>query len=111
MNVRDNIEAGKYNTELSYDFVTTPVNDDMTIRQAREHEAEQKRLKSGHRQKYHEDRARLEEQFAADLAEEHGLVGHPKEKLLYSLAYERGHSGGFRDVAGQYEEMADLLKP
>ena len=44
--VRERIEAREYDTKIPYEFVATPANDDMTVRQALEHEAEQKRLRS-----------------------------------------------------------------
>lgn len=45
-----------------------------------------------------------------ELAKEHGLTGHPKANLLYSMAYDRGHSAGMEEVADIYGTLADLLK-
>ena len=52
----------------------------------------------------------LMDQFQKDLEECEGLVGHPKAPKLFSIAWDRCHSGGFSDVAGCYSEMADLLR-
>jgi hypothetical protein len=35
---------------------------------------------------------------------------NPKVSLLFSLAWERGHSGGLWDVAEYFGEMAELIK-
>lgn len=52
---------------------------------------------------------RLEDKLKADLEEELGLTNHPKKDVLWRLAWERGHSAGYGEVASYYEEMAELL--
>lgn len=65
---------------------------------------------------YEAETQRLEEKFKADLAEENGIVGHPRLKELYDLACELGmHSDDFDDiifteVALAYKRLAILLK-
>lgn len=59
---------------------------------------------------YYEESRELENKFIADLEAEFDIVGHPKAGLLYSKAYERGHSGGFSEVLSYYEDLVELLK-
>lgn len=106
--VRERLQAGEYETKIPYEFIKTPVNDDMTIRQAREHEAEQKQLRSDHSRRRLNDIARLENEFHADLSAECGLTGHPKEPKVWSLAYEYGHSSGLSEILSYYQDFAEL---
>ena len=56
-----------------------------------------------------EHHTRLMNEFRKDLAEEAGLTNHPKEKKLFSIAYNIGHSGGFHEIHSHYLELAELL--
>ena len=50
--------------------------------------------------------------FRAALEEAHDeLRGHPKAERLWTMAYERGHSSGWNEIALEYADLADLLKP
>lgn len=42
-----------------------------------------------------------------DLEREHGMMGHPKADLLYSIAWEEGHSAGYAEVALQYGKLVE----
>lgn len=53
---------------------------------------------------------RLITEHKAKLAEEHGLVGHPKLDTLYDLAWSHGHASGFDEVRSYFEDFAQLLK-
>lgn len=59
---------------------------------------------------YGVDQRRLDNKFKTDLEAEYGLTGHPKADLLYSKAYEMGHSSGHAEVANYYGDLAELLK-
>lgn len=69
----------------------------------------------------------VKKQFQADLEEQHGFDKweefnqenrakpaaekiRKKLDLLFSLAWEQGHSSGLLDVESCYEEMAELVK-
>lgn len=56
-----------------------------------------------------DDNAR-EATFVAALHEYHGMTGHPKADLLYSKAYERGHSNGHEEIANYYDDLVELVK-
>jgi len=60
---------------------------------------------------YQAEERRLQDQFKADALAELGLTGHPKADLLFSLAWDEGHSSGFQEVFGHMERMADLVRP
>jgi hypothetical protein len=53
----------------------------------------------------------LEAEFKADLFDEHGVTGHPKANRAFDLAWDRGHSAGYQEVANYFDDLADLLKP
>ncbi len=60
------------------------------------------------------ERAKKEAQEEADhqkkMEKIHGLTGHPKAQVLYSLAWQMGHSSGYSEVECYYNDMAVLLK-
>jgi hypothetical protein len=62
------------------------------------------------RDAYSKETSELTMKLKADLEAEHGLVGHPKADMLWSKAYEHGHSSGFAEVVVYYDDLADLLK-
>jgi hypothetical protein len=62
------------------------------------------------RRAYGAESARLEAKFRDDLEAEHDTKGHPKADMLYSMAYDRGHSAGMSEVANYYDELSQLIK-
>jgi hypothetical protein len=61
------------------------------------------------RKRYNDEEIRLDQLFKFDLEEEYGTSGHPKADLLYTKAWERGHSSGLSEVAGVYSDLSELL--
>ena len=59
---------------------------------------------------YKLEERRLHEEFQADLEAEHGMTGHPKAGLLFTKAWDHGHSSGFTEVAIAYNDLVDLVK-
>lgn len=57
------------------------------------------------------DMANLRRQFCLDLATEHGVIGHPKAQRAFDMAWERGHAEGHLQVAQEFEDLVELLKP
>lgn len=110
ISVRDNIDAGRYENKVPYAYEKIPINDGMTIKQAREHEAEQKRLKQEQRDKHCMETARLTRLFRADLESEHGVSSHPKASKVWEMAWDSGHSGGLHEIANRYDEFVELIK-
>lgn len=54
---------------------------------------------------------RLAQQRHRDsLEKDNGTWGHPKADMLYSIAWELGHSDGLDSVTSYYEMMVDLIK-
>ena len=59
---------------------------------------------------YHAISAALEAEFKSDLEAYHGTTDHPKRDLLYSKAWEHGHSVGLREVAVIYNDLVELVQ-
>lgn len=87
--VREKINAGYYDNKLPYVIATKSFTEN---------------------QAYNKESWRLGEQFELDLATEHGVLKHPKRKLLYMKAYEAGHSSGYSEIEICYVDMVDLIK-
>lgn len=60
---------------------------------------------------YMDEDTRLANKFRHDIAEECGILGHPKEEKVWNMAWEHGHSSGFSEIAIFYSDFADLVKP
>jgi hypothetical protein len=58
---------------------------------------------------YRAETSRLHDKFKADLEEEFGVVGNPKADLLFSIAWEHGHSAGYSEVYNYYSEFVVLI--
>ena len=58
---------------------------------------------------YNADARLLDAQFRDDLEEEFGMKGHPKADILYSKAYEHGHSSGYSDIFSWYSDLHELV--
>lgn len=52
---------------------------------------------------------RLTALLQADLEAEYGVTGHPKAELLWSKAYDRGHSGGTGEIINAWTDLVDLI--
>lgn len=50
------------------------------------------------------------EAFRKTLAEAYGISDHPKEDLLWRMAWSRGHANGYAEVASEYDELVELIK-
>lgn len=109
--VIERIAAGEFDTRVlapNYDSFRANLPEDVTYDERSEL----------WKQTWDEYRAKVEADLVknplphldVELAKEHGLTGHPKANLLYSMAYDRGHSAGMLEVAEIYETLADLLK-
>lgn len=73
------------------------------------YQAEEEKYKQARRE-YNEHEGMLINMFKQDALEDLGLTDHPKADLLYSKAYERGHSAGLNEVWQVMEDLAELLQ-
>jgi hypothetical protein len=122
MSVYDRVVAGEYNTKLPYpERVKEPaimrkMAKDLTPDElvalpsiVAQYEADKVAYNEA-RAAYSADGGRLSDQFKADLEAENGVVGHPKADLLWSKAYDHGHSAGFAEITIYYNDFVDLIK-
>lgn len=58
---------------------------------------------------YYADQNRLQDKLKADLEVYNGVVGNPKADLLWSKAWDRGHSSGLGEVITHYNDLVDLI--
>ena len=59
---------------------------------------------------YNTEQQRLYLEFREDIARKFGVQDSPKADLLFSKAWELGHSAGFSEVHGYYEDLVDLIR-
>jgi hypothetical protein len=52
----------------------------------------------------------LAECFKRDLFEELGITNNPKAEILYRIAYDLGHSGGYSEVYGYAQDLVELIE-
>jgi hypothetical protein len=60
------------------------------------------------KKEYAKENQRLHDVFVDDLLEEHGIPKNPFSLALVNMAYDEGHSSGYREVANCFIELADL---
>ena len=58
---------------------------------------------------YRTEANRIENEFKRDLLEEFGVSDHPKGELLFEKAWERGHSAGYMEVYGVFDDLVELI--
>jgi hypothetical protein len=61
------------------------------------------------RNEYYNADSEIYDQFKEDALAEIGLIGHPKADILFSKAYERGHSSGYSEVWYYMQDLAELV--
>ena len=93
MSVHDDINAGKYRNDKPY-----PLHN-MVRPEARKQFAA-----------YRKEEERLYGLFRADLLAELGITEHPKADTLFRIAWDRGHSSGFSEVANEAVALVELLR-
>jgi hypothetical protein len=111
MSVCDDIRSGKYENKVPYSIPDMePINETKTtIARARELRAAHTTAKVEQRRLWQAEEGRMIDLLRTDLEAEHGVTGHPKAGVLWSLAWQHGHSGGLQDVVSHYEEFVELL--
>jgi hypothetical protein len=60
--------------------------------------------------KYHDAESIKNEEFHKDLMEEFGTKNNQKEALLFSKAWQCGHSDGLCSVYDWYSDLVELIK-
>jgi hypothetical protein len=60
-------------------------------------------------QAYQKEDARVHTLFEKDLFEDLGITDHPKKGLLFSKAWEMGHSSGYHEVYTVAQDLVELI--
>ena len=85
--IRKNISTGNYEVSFNKeDFQKTDFHDRQQL--VREHQAE----------------------FRKDLAKAYDIKDHPKEEILFNLAWSYGQSNGYYEVLHHYDELVKLIR-
>jgi len=58
---------------------------------------------------YRDMQHRLMMKFEDDALTEVGLADHPKKHVIYSKAWQDGHSGGMSEVFGHLLDLAEFI--
>jgi hypothetical protein len=61
-------------------------------------------------QEYRVEEGKMREKFKSDLFKEFGIESNPKRDLLFSKAWELGHSDGFASVANYAQDLVELIQ-
>lgn len=61
------------------------------------------------KKEYRATQERITQSFKRDLLEFLGVSDHPKAETLWVMAWDRGHSNGYNEVAMEAENLAELL--
>ena len=59
---------------------------------------------------YSDHQAVIRQVFTWGLFYLSGIMDNPKAPKLFSIAYEKGHSSGFQEVANEFDDMLELIK-
>jgi len=60
--------------------------------------------------KHGKEQLDLRRKFKKELEEEFATVNNPKKDVLFSKAYERGHSSGMEEVYNVYADLVELIR-
>lgn len=63
-----------------------------------------------HIKQYDEETHKLHEEFVNDLFEEFGVGDNLKRHKAFALAWERGHSSGYKEVYNQFYDLVELIR-
>ena len=58
---------------------------------------------------YREKEHEINKRFRKDLAEAYETTKHKKEKLLWEISWDEGHSNGLSEVLICYDKLVELL--
>lgn len=61
-------------------------------------------------QKHAKGETAMIHEFKADLFKELGIEDNPRREKLWSIAWEKGHSGGLSDIYAQATQMVELIE-
>lgn len=62
------------------------------------------------KKEYQEEQHRLHMEFKKALYAEYGVEGNPKAEMAYAIAYDKGHSSGYSEIAIEFDTIVPLIK-
>lgn len=126
MNIRQNIEDGKYENKVQIIGSSFPPKllrelEGKKVKEISEEEfkslpklraefEEQKKLYKESSGLYRKEEGRVIDLFENDCAEAEGVSDNPKRAALWGKAWEHGHSAGLSEVWIVYQDLAELIK-
>lgn len=126
MNIRQNIEDGKYENKVQIVGSSFPpkllrdiegkkvkdlsVEELNSLPKLRAEFEEQKKLYAESLALHRKEEGRVLDLFESDCAEAEGVSNNPKRASLWGKAWEHGHSAGFSEVWNIYQDLAELIK-
>lgn len=99
MDIRERIQQGEFMNPVPYPYSVK------TLRVSDGCSKDMKRLAE-----YREAELQIRDHFRAALEKEYGMTDHPKALLLWTKAWDMGHSNGLRVVVMWYEDLLELVK-
>lgn len=113
MSVQDKINSDYYKTKLEYPsrekFQITEVVETKRLGKQTVHGFDKQGYDAA-RLACRADKNRLQEEFKADAFEELGITNNPKAELLFSKAWELGHSYGLSEVWIYLQDLVELIQ-
>ena len=61
------------------------------------------------RKEYRDAEGRITGRFKQNLFESHGVQNNPKRDKVWNMAWDRGHSNGYNEVAAEFEQLVALI--
>jgi hypothetical protein len=116
MDIYDNIASKKYEAKDEYpQKPARPIKDIAQTHAAFGHTLDAYEVElvayRGKVSLWKDKQANLQGDFCDDLAKHHGIApSDPFYAAMWSIAYDRGHSGGFNEIANYMEDLVPLLK-
>lgn len=108
--------AGEYPTMVKEPYVLRKKASDLTVQEITDLPMVQAKYKddkaayAAARNALGKKIGELEDEFKADLFAYHEVSDNPKAGLAFSIAWDRGHSSGYQEVAGYFDELVELIK-
>lgn len=62
------------------------------------------------RNEYLAEDGRIHDEFRNSLFETFDVVDNPKRDMAFAIAWQKGHSNGYGEVANEFADLVDLIR-